>query len=175
MGLRIDENLKTGGTPFPVGVLENVTITGLSYQETPLKGLTVSLKTEDGQETNLSILAANDNADEELQQGSLKKFKRFMEAFMPADQIVMDAPDWESLINQVIRKIGNSYQGKLYRVKVTYNKKGFLQLGSGYNIEPMDAPKTQVILNRTYDILDRPERAEAKPATEKTAAATDEF
>lgn len=168
-------NQETGPTTkyLDAGITENVKIVDIAAENSKKDGtgalvLRFYFEGENGatfQHTEFAVdpehlkkMAKSWGADaEELIQNAINdmgaRIKHILGAFMPEDQIIIDAKTWEDYISKIVALAGDLYKDVKFRVKLVLNNKDFVifpkKTYSDF-IQNMDVPNTLKIVPK-YD------------------------
>jgi len=158
------------------GIHENVSILGARYEKTEKGSEFLAIDIVDSKNNKLSHtewpIKTNipfDQLDDikkqntiKVLEGQVKKLTQIVEAVLglPLDSFVLKASSFEEMAKRVCEAINGKTEGKLFRVKIVYDKKGFTSMANNPKytfIEPMSiATEDSNIRILTSDQVERP-------------------
>jgi len=82
----------------------------------------------------------------------IKRFKHIITKFVPEDNFIFEASNFEQFVNRTIEILGNAYVGKKVRIKVVLNNSDYTTLPNYVPfIENMEVTKSKLSINTAMD------------------------
>ena len=168
-------NLQRGNAKYiQAGIQENITILGTRYEKTAKGGEFLAIDIADNKGNKLShtewpinTLVPFEKLNETKKQNTisvmelqLKRLTQIVEAVLglPLDSFKLSITSFEDMAKQICAAINGKTEGKLFRVKIVYDKKGFTSMANNPRytfIEPMSVEASE-IRELAGDVFKRP-------------------
>lgn len=112
----------------------------------------------------------SDDNQEKLENKTLnqiKRFKHIITKFVPEENFIFEATNFEEFVNKTITILGNSYKGKKVRIKVVLNNNDYTTLPNYVPfIENMEVTNSKLSINTAMDKI-----VKGSPDVETTTSA----
>lgn len=112
----------------------------------------------------------SDDNQEKLENKTLnqiKRFKHIITKFVPEENFIFEATNFEEFVNKTIAILGNSYKGKKVRIKVVLNNNDYTTLPNYVPfIENMEVTNSKLSINTAMDKI-----VKGSPDVETTTSA----
>lgn len=166
-----DTNVREGSLIFPVGIIENCEMTGVTFNgDGDYPNLEFTFKGPDGSELKHKEFEINEST--EYAQQSMERMNgkvvHILRRFMSKDEAkIPEVSNFAGYAKAVIKLIGDKYKGVKLRVKATFNKKGYVSfpLFPDFleNMSVVPNPEDTKLRITQYDSLIKPQAS--KPSS----------